>query len=108
MRIAMMTETFLPKIDGIVTMITATMECLHARGDEVLLFAPAGGPEEFAGARVVGLPAWPFPFYPELRVAPPRASMRRSLGEFRPDVLHLFEPSLLGIGGVYYAQVMHI
>ncbi len=108
MRIVMVTETFLPKIDGIVTMISATVECLRARGDEVLLFAPSGGPAELHGARVIGLPSSPFPFYPELRIAPPRASMRRHIDEFRPDVLHLFEPSLLGIGGIYYAQVMHI
>jgi len=108
MRIVMVTETFLPKIDGIVTMISSTVECLRARGDEVLLFAPAGGPEELHGARVIGLPSSPFPFYPELRVAVPRAAMRRHIEEFQPDVLHLFEPSLLGIGGIYYAQVMHI
>jgi glycosyltransferase involved in cell wall biosynthesis len=108
MRIVMATETFLPKIDGIVTMISATVECLRARGDEILLFAPAGGPEELHGARVIGLPSSPFPFYPELRVAAPRAAMRRHIAEFQPDVVHLFEPSLLGIGGIYYAQVMRI
>lgn len=108
MRIVMVTETFLPKIDGIVTMICSTVECLRARGDEVLLFAPGGGPEEIDGARVIGLPSVPFPFYPELRIAPPRASMRREIEAFRPDVIHLFEPSLLGIGGIYYAQVMHV
>ncbi len=108
MRIVMVTETFLPKIDGIVTMICETLRCLRARGDEVLLFAPAGGPVELYGARVIGLPSLPFPFYPELRVAAPRASMRRHIHEFQPDLLHLFEPSLLGIGGIYYAQVMHI
>jgi glycosyltransferase involved in cell wall biosynthesis len=108
MRIVMVTETFLPKIDGIVSMICATVESLRARGDEVLVIAPAGGPAELYGARVIGLPSAPFPFYPELRVAVPRASMRRHIKEFQPDVLHLFEPSLLGIGGIYYAQVLHI
>ncbi|MGA7522781.1 MAG: glycosyltransferase [Acidobacteriaceae bacterium] len=108
MKIAMVTETFLPKIDGIVTMISETVACLRARGDEVLILAPAGGPAELHGARVIGLPSSPFPFYPELRVAAPRAAMRRHIQEFQPDVLHLFEPSLLGIGGIYYAQVLHI
>ena len=108
MRIAMVTETFLPKIDGIVTMICETVACLRAAGDEVLLFAPSGGPEDLHGARIIGLPSAPFPFYPELRIAPPRSSMRREIEAFRPDVIHLFEPSLLGIGGIYYAQVLHI
>ncbi len=34
--------------------------------------------------------------------------MRHHIQEFQPDLLHLFEPSLLGIGGIYYAQVLHI
>lgn len=108
MRIAIVTETFLPKIDGIVTMVTKTVETLTAAGDEILLFAPSGAPAEYCGAPVVPLPSVPFPFYPELRIAPPRASMRRHLDAFRPDVFHLFEPSLLGIGGIYYGQVLHV
>ena len=108
MRIAVVTETFLPKIDGIVTMVTKTVETLRAAGDEVMIFAPSGGPEELFGAKVVSLPSIPFPAYPELRVAAPRASMRKHLEAFQPDVFHLFEPSLLGIGGIYYGKVLHV
>lgn len=108
MRIAIVTETFLPKIDGIVTMVTKTVETLQAHGDEVVIFAPSGGPDALFGAKVVSLPSIPFPFYPELKVAAPRRSMRQHLEAFRPDVFHLFEPSLLGIGGIYYGKVMHV
>jgi glycosyltransferase involved in cell wall biosynthesis len=108
MRIALMTEPFLPKIDGIVTMLTKTVECLRRRGDEILIFAPSGGPKELFGAEVVGLPSMPFPLYPELRLAFPRASMRTKLKAFNPDILHLFEPALLGVGGLYYSQVLNI
>ena len=61
MRVAIVTETFLPKIDGIVTMVTKTVETLQARGDEVMVFAPRGGPAELYGAEVVSLPSIPFP-----------------------------------------------
>src|ERR1700679_3361151 len=108
MRVALMTEPFLPKIDGIVTMLTKTIECLRKKGDEVLLFAPRGGPKELFGAEVVGLPSAPFPLYRELRVALPRASMRAKLKAFDPDVIHVFEPVLLGWGGVYYSQVLKV
>lgn len=108
MKIAIVTETFLPKIDGIVTMVTKTVEVLRQLGDEVLIFAPSGGPGELFGAEVVSVPSVPFPFYPELRMAAPRASMRRRIEAFRPDIFHLFEPSLLGIGGIYYGKVLHI
>jgi glycosyltransferase involved in cell wall biosynthesis len=107
-RIAIVTETFLPKIDGIVTMVVQTAACLRSRGDDVVVFAPEGGPAEIEGAQVIGLPAVRFPLYPELRVAAPRASMRGQLQAFGPDVLHLFEPSLLGIGGIYYGRALNV
>jgi glycosyltransferase involved in cell wall biosynthesis len=108
MRIALMTESFLPKVDGIVTMLTKTVEYLRQSGDEVLIFAPSGGPNELFGAEVVGMPSVPFPLYPELRLAPPRASMRTKLKAFDPEILHLFEPALLGVGGLYYGRVLKV
>ena len=108
MRIVAMTDPFLPKIDGIVTMLTRTVECLRRRGDEVLIFAPSGGPSELYGAEVVGLPSTRFPLYPELRLALPRASMRAKIAAFAPDVVHVFEPALLGIGGIYCSQALKL
>src|SRR5271163_1041061 len=89
-------------------MLTKTVECLMTRGDEVLIFAPSGGPAEIFGAEVVSMPAAAFPLYPELRLALPRTSMRRKLEEFQPDLLHAFEPVLLGVGGIYYSAELHI
>ncbi len=108
MRIAIVTESFLPKIDGIVTMLTNTVDCLRRNGDEVLIFAPRGGPSELYGAEVVGIPSAACPLYPELRLALPRTSMRHKLEEFKPDLLHTFEPVLLGVGGIYYSAELHI
>jgi glycosyltransferase involved in cell wall biosynthesis len=108
LKIAIVTESFLPKIDGIVTMLTNTVDCLRRNGDEVLIFAPSGGPSELYGAEVVSIPSAAFPLYPELRMALPRKSMRHKLEQFQPDLLHVFEPVLLGVGGIYYSAELHI
>jgi glycosyltransferase involved in cell wall biosynthesis len=108
LKIAIVTESFLPKIDGIVTMLTNTVDCLRRNGDEVLIFAPSSGPSELYGAEVVGIPSAACPLYPELRLALPRTSMRRKLEQFQPDLLHVFEPVLLGVGGIYYSAELHI
>jgi glycosyltransferase involved in cell wall biosynthesis len=108
LKIAIVTESFLPKVDGIVTMLTKTVECLRAKGDEVMIFAPSGGPAELFGAEVVAMPSMAFPLYPELRLALPRTSMRRKLDAFQPDLMHVFEPVLLGVGGIYYSDVLRI
>jgi glycosyltransferase involved in cell wall biosynthesis len=102
MRIAFFTETFLPKTDGIVTTLCQTIHQLRELGHEALIFSPDGGITEFENCRVVGMKSTAFPLYPELRLALPRASMRRVLTEFKPDILHLADPALLGIAGLYY------
>jgi glycosyltransferase involved in cell wall biosynthesis len=108
LKVAIVTESFLPKIDGIVTMLSNTVECLRRNGDEVMIFAPSGGPSELFGAEVVAMRSMAFPLYKELRLALPRTSMRQKLEEFQPDVLHAFEPVLLGVGGIYYSAEMRI
>jgi glycosyltransferase involved in cell wall biosynthesis len=108
MRIAFFSEVFLPKVDGVVTRLRNTISQLRKAGDEVLIFAPDGGIDQFEGARVIGMPAGRFPLYPELRLALPRRSMGKTLIDFRPDVIHAVEPVLLGVAGIYYADTRHI
>lgn len=102
MRIAFFTETFLPKMDGIVRTLCQTIHQLRELGHEVLIFAPEGGLAEFEHFRLVGMRSRAFPLYPELRLAFPHASMRKVLTEFKPDILHVADPALLGIAGLYY------
>ncbi|MDY6781934.1 MAG: glycosyltransferase family 1 protein [Cyanobacteriota bacterium] len=108
MRIALFTETFLPKIDGIVTRLRHTVEHLQRNGDQVLVFCPDGGLKEYKGAKIHGLSAFPLPMYPELKVALPRPTIRKALDRFQPDLIHVVNPAILGLAGVYYSKVMEI
>src|ERR1019366_5406055 len=102
MRIALFTETFIPKVDGIVTTLSQTVKQLNALGHEVLIFAPEGGVDRFGQSRIIGMKSHAFPLYPDLRLSFPRASMRKAMLEFQPDIIHCAEPALLGIAGLYY------
>jgi len=104
LKIAFFTETFLPKVDGIVTRLTKTLEHLVAGGDEVLVFCPEGAPDVYMGARVVGVPAMPLPLYPELKLALPRPAVAEALDHFRPDLVHVVNPAVLGLGGIWLAK----
>ncbi|HEY9874302.1 MAG TPA: glycosyltransferase [Candidatus Obscuribacterales bacterium] len=108
MRIALFTETFLPKVDGIVTRLRHTVEHLQRNGDQVLIFSPDGGLTEYKGAKIYGVSAFPLPMYPELKLALPRPSIGRALEEFHPDIIHVVNPAVLGLGGLYYAKAMQI
>ncbi len=104
MKIVFFTETFLPKVDGIVTRLTKTIQHLIKNGDEVLLFCPEGGPSNYMGAKVIGVPAMPLPLYPELKLALPRPAVSEALEEFKPDLIHVVNPAVLGLGGIWLAK----
>jgi glycosyltransferase involved in cell wall biosynthesis len=104
LKIALFTETFLPKVDGIVTRLTKTVRHLVEAGDEVLIFCPEGAPEQYMGARVMGVPAMPLPLYPELKLALPRPAVAEALDQFGPDLVHVINPAVLGLGGIWLAK----
>jgi glycosyltransferase involved in cell wall biosynthesis len=104
MRVALFTETFLPKVDGIVTRLRHTIDHLQRQGHQVLVFCPDGGLQEHCGSEVCGIPAFPLPLYPEVQMALPRLSIGASLSKFRPDLIHVVNPAVLGLGGIFFAK----
>jgi glycosyltransferase involved in cell wall biosynthesis len=108
MRIALFTETFLPKVDGIVTRLKHTIEHLQRQGDEVLVFCPEGGLQSYQGAEIYGLSAFSLPLYPELKLALPRPEIGDRLQKFQPDIIHAVNPAVLGLAGIFYAKSMQI
>ncbi len=108
MRIAIFTETFLPKVDGIVTRLKHTVEYLQRFGNQVCVFCPEGGLTEYKGAQVKGISGFPLPLYPELKLALPRPSMRDEIEAFAPDLIHVVNPAVLGLGGIYYSKALNI
>ncbi|MEB3209930.1 MAG: glycosyltransferase family 1 protein [Leptolyngbyaceae bacterium] len=108
MRIALFTETFLPKVDGIVTRLSHTVDHLQRLGDEVLVVSPEGGLKEHCGAKIYGVPGFPLPLYPELKLALPRPSIGHELEDFKPDLVHVVNPAVLGLGGLYYAKTLNV
>ena len=108
MKIAFFTETFLPKVDGIVTRLTKTIEFLTKNGDEVIVFCPEGCPDSYKGAKIVGVAAMPLPLYPELKLGLPGPAVSDKLEEFKPDLIHVVNPAVLGLGGIWLAKTNNI
>lgn len=106
MRIAIVTETFLPNTDGIVTRLCASIRWLLAEGHDVLIISPDLGVEEFEGAKVAGIPARSFFLYRDKEFALPNRKVGRELKEFNPDVVHVVNPAFVGVAGIYYARKM--
>jgi glycosyltransferase involved in cell wall biosynthesis len=108
MRVALFTETFLPKVDGIVTRLSHTITHLQSNGTQVLIFAPEGGLTDYKGAKIFGVSGFPLPLYPELKLALPRPAIGTALEQFRPDLIHVVNPAVLGLAGLFYSKLLNI
>jgi len=108
MRIAIITENFLPKLDGVTRTLAKLLEHLQQTGHSTMLLGPDSGMEEYAGAEIVGTAGLPFPFYPELKFNFFRPLFMRRLGEFRPDIIHLVDPVILGATGLAAARFFNV
>lgn len=104
MRIALVTESFLPQINGVTNSVLRVCEQLDQRRHEVLVVAPGPGPTSYAGARVVRTPSVPLPGYRDFRIGRPWAGLAAALEDFRPDVVHLASPTVLGAQAAFTAR----
>ncbi len=108
MRVAIITENFLPKLDGVTKDLTILLEHLHTTGHQALLLGPASGIDEYAGAEIRGTLGIPLPFYPELKFNFFRPLFIRRLRAFQPDIVHLVDPVVLGAAGLVVARLLDI
>ena len=104
MRIAIVTEVFLPKIDGVVTRLTRTLDQLAAMGHDVIIFAPGNPPNTYAGFPVYKLPSLSFWVYPEIKFAVPPVRFWKQIRDFDPDVIHAVNPIWTAALGVFAAK----
>lgn len=107
MRIAIVTESFLPHVNGVTNSVLRVVEHLRRRGDDALVLAPGRPddvPTEVSGFPVVPLGAVPLPGYRDVRLGTSTSkALETALRAFRPDVVHLAAPFLLGHRGLLAA-----
>lgn len=104
MRIAIVTEVFLPKIDGVVTRVTRTLEQLAELGHEVRIFATGKPPAQYAGFEVTRIPSLSLWVYPEIQFGLPSWKFFKEIRDFDPDVIHAVNPIWTAALGVFASQ----
>lgn len=107
MRIALVTETWHPSVNGVVTRLTATVRELRRRGHELLLVTPAAAEPACAppGVAVATVPSVGLPFiYGGQPWGLPLPRAVQAIRRFQPDVVHAVSPFLLGWAGLVYAR----
>ena len=113
MRVVLVAESFLPQMNGVVNSLLHVLRHLESQGHETLVIAPRSDVEPDAdrlhGAGIALLRSLPLPTYPEVRIT--IASTRELegiLSAFRPDVVHLASPFVLGWQAIRAAERLGI
>jgi phosphatidylinositol alpha 1,6-mannosyltransferase len=104
MKVAIVAESFLPRVNGVTNSVCHVLEHLAARGHEAIVVAPAPGPATFAGFPVLLTRGFALPFYRSFVVGLPSRRVLRMLKEFGPDLVHLASPAVLGASGAAAAR----
>ena len=113
LRIAVVTETYPPEINGVARTVGLMVDGLLARGHHIELVRPrqsgeqTGPPEDRLEVHLtVGLP---IPKYPELQLGLTRvARLTRRWAERRPDVVHIITEGPLGWAALFAARKLGI
>jgi glycosyltransferase involved in cell wall biosynthesis len=93
MRIAIITDTFLPSTNGIVTRLCQSIRWLKEDGHEVFVIAPDLGVSEFEGTQVAGIGT-------DISLR----TIKTHLQDFQPDLVHIVDPKVLGRAGIHYTK----
>lgn len=113
MNIVIFTDTYLPKIDGVAISVDQFTRILSEKGHKFVICAPEYGEETEAwnaeGIEVIRFKSAPLPSYPDIKVAlPSQKRLYRAMVEFKPDLVHIQTPGLLGHYGVAAARLYGI
>lgn len=109
MRIAYVTESFPPDVNGVAVTAVRVASELVSRGHEPLVIAPEPaasqpGPDASLGFPVIRVPSLALPLYPGFRVGLPGPHIRAMLIAHRTNVVHLSGPVFLGVGAALTAR----
>ncbi len=94
MRVAIVSESFLPTVNGVTNSVRHVLHHLRDAGHRAIVIVPAAGaPAEYAGFPVHEVPALAYRQFP---VGLPNPLVTKLLEGFAPDVIHAASPFLLG------------
>lgn len=113
LRIAVVTETYPPEVNGVAATIASFVEGLRARNHEVQLVRPRQGTDEGsvndASSREVLLRGLPIPQYPQLKLGLPSKRALVDLWKLRrPDLVHVVTEGPLGWSSIEAAAKLRI
>jgi phosphatidylinositol alpha 1,6-mannosyltransferase len=103
-RIAIVTESFLPQVNGVTNSVVRIVDHLERNGHDAIVLAPGPGDAHHSRTPVARLAAVALPVYRSFPVGLPSPRLALTLRSFRPDLVHLASPAALGAAGALAAR----
>ena len=113
MRIAIITESFPPDVNGVAHCVVRVAENLVRKGHHPLVIAPESAQDTAEADRrlpypVERVPSVPVPGYPTFRLGLPTPKTRRAIARHGTEIVHLASPVALGAWGSRVARAMNL
>lgn len=114
LRVACVTETYPPEVNGVAMTIARIVEGLQQRGHDVQLVRPRqdahdGTGDHSPGVHEVLMRGLPIPRYPHLRMGvPSKRALVRLWSQQRPDVVHIATEGPLGWSALHAARHLRL
>lgn len=108
MRVAIVTESFLPQVNGVTNSVRHVLNHLVDHGHDAMVIAPGAGPADYRGVPIVRTRSVAPPMYQSFPIGLPDQAVERALARFQPDVVHLASPIALGAVGLRAARRLGI
>ena len=100
-RVAIVTESFLPQVNGVTNSVVRVLETLKQNEIDAIVIAPTSQSELHLGFRVHTTNSVSLMQFP---VAMPGLAISRLLDDFKPDVIHVAAPFMLGAQAIAWGQ----
>lgn len=101
LRVAIVTESFLPSINGVTNSVLRVLESLKENGHEGIVFAPTAPSGSIMGFKVVKIGRI---YVKQFPVAIPHLNLKAMLNDFAPDVIHVAAPFAFGRQAIRVAR----
>jgi glycosyltransferase involved in cell wall biosynthesis len=113
LRVACVTETYPPEVNGVALTLAHVVEGLHRRNHEVQLIRPRQVRDEGAGRehgfQEVLMRGMPIPRYPNLRMGlPAKGALVQEWSRHRPDIVHIATEGPLGWSALQAARQLKL
>lgn len=103
MKIALYAGTYVKDKDGAVRTMYQLVSSFIEAGHEVVVWSPDVSGAENRHEKVNALPSVPIPLYPDYKLGFFSASTEKQLDAFRPDIVHISTPDIVGNRFLKYA-----